>query len=48
MKPIVKLFDPRRFNKRADAELFIENTYKEAEKIKEKKMEAAEKKKGSA
>jgi uncharacterized small protein (DUF1192 family) len=47
MKPIVKLFDPRLFNNRADAEQFMENTYKEAEKRKEKKLENADKK-GSA
>jgi hypothetical protein len=47
-KPVVKLFDPRRFNNRNDAEVFMENTYKEAEKMKEKKLQAADKKKGSA
>ena len=47
LKPVVKLVDPRRFGSREDAEKFMEQTYKEAEKIKEKKLEKAEKK-GSA
>jgi len=48
LKPVVKWVGPRRFNTREDAERFMEATYKEAEKIKEKKLEKKEEKKGDA
>ena len=44
IKPIVKLFPPRQFNKIEDAQQFMDNTQKEDEEIKKKKQEKADKK----